>query len=579
MSSVLLLLACVIGYSIAYHTYGRFLSRKIFSLCAKNITPAVTMQDDVDYVPTKREIIFGHHYASIAGTGPIVGPAIGVIWGWVPALIWIFFGSILMGAVHDLGSLVVSLRNRGESIGEISKKLINPRVRVLFLLVIFFTLWIVVAVFCLVMAILFDLFPESVFAIWVQIPIAVALGRFIHNKSKRIFLLTIVSVSLMYASIIAGSYLPLKMPAICGIPPLTTWTILLLVYTYIASVIPVWTLLQPRDFINAYQLFIALGLLVVGIVAARAPIVAPAFNLMPAGAPPVLPFLFVTIACGAISGFHCMVSSGTTAKQISTEKDAQFVGYGAMLIEGLMAVLVLIAVSAGLGMMVKTGSGEVLSGTAAWSHYYSSWAAVSGLGAKVGAFVKGSANLLGSIGIPYKVGTTLMGVFVASFAATTLDTATRIQRYVIAEVVSDTKISFLKNRHGATLCAVLSAAALALSQGGGKGGMILWPLFGTSNQLLAGLSLLTVTVYLIQQNKNYLYTLVPMVVVFIFTGWGMVYNMILFFHAGEWHLFSMSIAIMLLELWMIAETVITTMQRQKLSTVCVSVLNDETSSF
>ncbi|MCB1196391.1 carbon starvation protein A [bacterium] len=556
MSSVILLFVSAIGYLIAYHTYGKFLSHKIFSICAKNITPAQTMRDDIDFVPSKKQVVFGHHYASIAGTGPIVGPAIGIIWGWVPAIIWILFGSIFMGAVHDLGSLVISLRNRGESIGEISRRLINPRVRLLFLLVIFFSLWIVVAIFCLVMAVLFNMFPESVIPIWTQIPIAIALGNYLHRNSKHTVIMTVAAVVLMYITIIIGSYIPVTMPTVFGISPLTSWTIILLIYTYIASVIPVWKLLQPRDFINAYQLLVALGLLFFGIVAAQAPIVAPAFNFHPQGAPPLLPFLFVTIACGAISGFHCMVSSGTTSKQLSTEPDAIFVGFGSMLIEGFMAIMVVIAVSAGIGMMVKNTDGTTLTGVQAWSHFYSSWGAMEGLSAKVGAFVKGAANLLNAIGIPHSIGITLMGVFVASFAGTTLDTSTRIQRYVINEVAHTTNLNFLKGRHGATLIAVLFAALLALSQGGGKGGLILWPLFGTSNQLLAGLSLLATTVYLLKKKKPALYTFIPMVFIILFTGWAMIHNLSTFFQDGKWHLFFIGGAILVLELWMIAETAI-----------------------
>jgi carbon starvation protein len=227
-----------------------------------------------------------------------------------------------------------------------------------------------------------------------------------------------------------------------------------------------------------------------------------------------------------------------------------------MLFEGLMALLVLICVCAGIGMFLKTSDGETLTGLAAWSHYYRSWAAVEGLGAKVGAFVKGAANMLHSMGIPFTLGTTLMGVFVASFAGTTLDTATRIQRYVIAEVASSTNISFLKNRYGATFVAILSAALLALSQGGGKGGLILWPLFGTSNQLLAGLALLTITVYLIEQKKRCLYTFLPMLFIIFFTGWAMLYNLLSFYRNAQWHLFFIGGAILLFELWMLMETAI-----------------------
>ena len=555
MNSVILLLLCSVGYVIAYHTYGKFLSRKIFGLCAKNITPANKLTDDIDYVPTKSSVVFGHHYASIAGTGPIVGPAIAVIWGWVPALIWIFVGSIFMGAVHDFGVLAVSLRNNGESIGEISKQVINGRVRFLFLLVIFFTLLIVVSIFSLVMAVLFNMFPQSVIPIWTQIPISVWLGYYLKKGGKYGWLFSLIAVVLMYISIFAGSCFPLQMPVIFGIQPLTTWTIILLAYAYIASVLPVWKLLQPRDYINAYQLIIGIGLLFVGTIVARAPMVAPMVSLSPEGAPPIVPFLFVTVACGAISGFHSIVSSGTTAKQLNSEKDALFIGYGAMLTEGIMAVLVLISVSAGLGLMLKTSEGTVLTGVSAWSHYYSNWAAVQGLGTKVGAFVKGSANLLSSIGLPLTLSTTLMGVFVASFAGTTLDTATRVQRYIINEVGRSVNLRFLKNRYTATFIAVLSAGALALSQGGGKGGLILWPLFGTSNQLLAGLALLTVTVYLLHKKVNCIYTYIPMLIIIFFTALAMGYNIIDFFNNRQWHLFFIGSVILLLELWMIIETV------------------------
>ena len=555
MSSVILLILCSVGYVIAYHTYGKFLSRKIFNICAKNVTPAHQLNDDIDYVPTKCSIVFGHHYASIAGTGPIVGPAIAVIWGWVPALIWIFFGSIFMGAVHDFSVLAVSLRYNGESIGEISKKVINGRVRFLFLLVIFFTLLIVVSIFCLVMAVLFNMFPHSVIPIWSQIPIAVWLGYYLKKGGKRSGVFSFIAVLLMYLTIVLGSYIPVKMPVIFGIAPLTSWTILLLIYAYTASVLPVWKLLQPRDFINAYQLIIGIGLLFAGIIVAGAPIVAPAVSLSPSGAPPIVPFLFVTIACGAISGFHSIVSSGTTAKQLNSENDALFIGYGAMLTEGIMAVLVLISVSAGIGIMLKTDDGTVLKGFNAWSHYYSDWAAVQGLGSKVGAFVKGSANLLSSIGLPLAVSTTLMGVFVASFAGTTLDTATRIQRYIINEVGRSVNVNFLKNRYTATFIAVFTAGVLTLSQGGGKGGLILWPLFGTSNQLLAGLALLTVTVYLVHKKINCIYTFIPMLIIIFFTALAMGYNIIDFFNKGQWHLFIIGIVILILEIWMIIETV------------------------
>lgn len=555
MSSLLLLISVFICYLIAYNTYGKFLAKKIFGLCAKKPTPAHEFRDEIDYVPTRAPIVFGHHFASIAGTGPIVGPAIALIWGWVPAVIWIIAGSIFIGAVHDLGALVVSMRNKGKSVGEISKNLINNRVRILFLLVIFFTVWIVIAVFCLVMAVLFDLFPQSVIPIWCQIPIAVFVGNLIHHRSKYAQLATVLSIICMYALIFAGSYIPLKMPAIMNISPLTLWTLILLTYCFFVSVMPVWKLLQPRDFINSWQLFIMLGLLVFGIFFSKAEIVAPALNVNVISTPPMIPFLFVTVACGAISGFHSLVSSGTTAKQISKESEAISIGFGGMLLEGVMSIIVLIAIAGGIGLYLKTNDGQILHGYPAWAHFYTDWNSIQGLGPMVNAFVKGGANLLKAIGIPLNIGFTLIGVFVASFAGTTLDTATRIQRYVITEFASSTKIGLLKNRYCATAIAVLSAAFLALSQGGGKGGLILWPLFGTSNQLLAGLSLLVVTVFLLQNKKNCAYTIIPMAIIIVFTGWAMVYNILSFYSANQWHLLILGCSILFLEVWMIAETI------------------------
>ncbi|MBU1626555.1 carbon starvation protein A, partial [bacterium] len=357
MQSILIVIVTFFLYIIAYHTYGKFLRNKIFNVDINAKPPSHTMRDDIDFVPTRKEILFGHHYASIAGTGPIVGPAIGVFWGWVPALIWVVFGSIFMGAVHDYGVLILSMRNQGRSIGDITGDIINPRMRILFLSIIYFLILLVLAVFLMVIASIFDLFPESVLPIWLQIPIAIGLGFAIRNSRRSPYILGFFAAFLMYLTIVIGSYFPIVMPTILGIPPLTTWCIILLVYCYIASVIPVWQLLQPRDFINAYQLIIALGLLTLGVFAARPEIIAPAYKPHPSGAPPIFPFLFVTIACGAISGFHALVSSGTSPKQIDNEGDAQFVGYGAMLLEGVLAILVIIAVCGGLGMAHLTSKG------------------------------------------------------------------------------------------------------------------------------------------------------------------------------------------------------------------------------
>ncbi len=539
-----------LAYVVAYRTYGHFISSKIFGLNKEAITPAVELRDDIDYIPTKKEILFGHHYTSIAGTGPIVGPAIGIIWGWVPALIWVVVGSIFMGAVHDFGSLVISMRHQGKSIGDVAASIISPRVRMMFLIIIFLVLLIVIAIFCLVISVLFKIYPQAVLSIWAEIPIALWLGHMIYVKKKPAFGYSMIALALLYLTIIIGAYFPLVMPAIGPFGPVVIWSVILLIYAFIASVLPVWKLLQPRDYINGHELFVAMGLLTLGVFFSQPEIVAPAINIHPEGAPPIWPFLFITIACGAISGFHSLVGSGITSKQLACETHAKPIGYGGMLMEGMLAVFVIIAVSAGIGLPTE---GSDLSGVAAWTHHYSSWATASGLGAKVGAFVNGSANMLTYMGIPFVIGITIMGVFVASFAGTTLDTATRLQRYAISELSSSLGLKFLSGKYVATSIAVITGGALALCDGKGKGGLILWPLFGATNQLLASLALLILTVYLAKKGKPIIYTLIPFLFMFIMTGWAMFSQLSSYLSKGSWHLLIIGILIIVLEVWMIVE--------------------------
>ena len=530
MEALLIMVVVFAGYIIMYHLYGKFIGKKIFNLSAEAKVPSVELEDGLDYVPTKKEVIFGHHFTSIAGTGPIVGPAIAIIWGWVPAIIWIFVGTVVMGAVHDFGALIISMRNRGQSVAEYTAKYVNSRTKFLFFLIVFLELWIVIAIFGLVIAVVFSMFPQSVIPVWLEVPIAIYLGYLVYKKGANVMTASIVAVIVMYATFIIGYYVPVKMPAIAGIPPTGVWTIILLIYAFIASTLPVTTLLQPRDFINSHQLVIVLALLILGVLfsafGGNLHIVAPAVQLTPAKAPPMWPFLFITIACGAISGFHALVSSGTSSKQVRTEEDSLFVGYGSMLMEGTLATLVVIAVAAGIGMGYTPKGGETLMGAAAWTTHYSSWAAAAGLGSKISAFVVGSANMLGSLGIPHGVCIVIMGVFVASFAGTTLDTATRIQRYVIAELFGDIKLDFLTGKYIATFIAVGTALILAFATGaGGKGALKLWPLFGAVNQTLAALVLIIIAVYLKSKGGlKWMISGIPAVFMSVMTIWALIMN-------------------------------------------------------
>ncbi len=529
-------------YGIAYRTYGRYLSRRIFGLDSKRLTPAHTLRDDRDYVPTNRWVLFGHHFTTISGAGPIVGPAIAVIWGWLPALLWVLVGSVFMGAVHDFGALMLSARHEGRSVSAVTEELIGSRARTLFLLLTLFALLIVLAVFALVIALLFEMFPESVLSVWAEIPIAMAVGYWVFRRSGNHAVAGVIALILLYGFVVLGSYVPLRMPGLIMGSVTYTWVVILLTYAFIASTLPVWILLQPRDYINSHQLFTVMGLMLLGLVVGRPTIVAPAVRMGIADAPAFIPFLFVVVACGAISGFHSMAASGTTVKQLGNEADARLIGFGAMLTEGALAVLVILVCTAGF------------AGRADWMAHYAGWEAADGLGAKVGAFVDGGAVFIGYLGIPVRIGATIMAVMVVSFAATTMDSATRIQRYIIMELAQSYRFKPLMSPHLAALVAVLSAFGLA-SINQGRGGMILWPIFGASNQLMAGLALLVVTVWLLRLRKPSMIAAIPMVFMIGVTTWAMVAGLVEYVDQRNYLLIAISGLILILEVWVIAEAV------------------------
>jgi carbon starvation protein len=565
MNSLILAVVAAVLYIVAYHTYGRFLARRIFQVDPAAKCPSETHHDGIDFVATDKTVLFGHHFTSIAGTGPIVGPAIAIIWGWVPALIWVLLGSIFMGAVHDFGSMMISLRHDGRSIGDIAGDIVNPRVKSLFMLIIFFALWLVVAIFGVVIAAVFSIFPASVIPVWLQLPIAVWLGFMVYKRGKSHIVYGIIATILMYATIVAGAWLPITLQGFGGLSDVGIWVIVLLIYAYVASTLPVTALLQPRDYINAFQLCIAMGLLLLGIVVTHPPMVAPPVDLDAAGAPNLVPILFITVACGAISGFHCLVSSGTSSKQCDLETSAQPIGYGGMLLEGMLAVIVIIACGAGIGLGLEK-DGSLFEGVAAFNKQYSSWSAAGGLPAKIEAFVTGAANMVSGIGLPRNIVLTLMGVFVASFAATTLDTATRLQRYIVSEIANSCKIPALGKKHPATFIAVFTALLLAFSSGGdGKGALALWPLFGAVNQLLGGLALLVITVWLAKKKMPMAFSAIPMFFMVVMTSWAMKINLVNFYSSGKWLLFGIGAIITVLQAWMVVEgtIVLARLKRQK----------------
>ena len=556
METLAIALGAFVLYLAAYHTYGRWLARKIFRLDPDRVPPSIELEDGTDYVPTSKGVVFGHHFTSIAGTGPIVGPALAVIWGWVPALLWVLLGSIFIGAVHDFGALVVSMRNRGQTVGDIAGRVLAPRARILFLSILFLALTIVLAIFGLVIANVFKLYPASIFPCMVQIPIAVAIGVWLHRRGMNLVIPSLLALLVMYLSVWYGDWGPLHAfnHALAGWSVLT-WCVVLLIYSYIASVLPVWVLLQPRDYINSLQLLSALALVIAGLVVAALfgfgpekqslEIVAEPLRVgadAPPGAPMIFPFLFVTIACGAVSGFHCLVSSGTSSKQLKCETDARFVGYGSMLTEGFLAVLVILACVAGIGLGIpevidKQPTGNILTGADAYHARYATWQSSGGLAATVGSFVDGAGNFIRALGLPAQFAIALMGVFVASFAATTLDSACRLQRYVTQELAVATGIRPLANKHAATIFAVVLAGLIAALPGApgakaGTGGLLLWPLFGATNQLLGGLAFLVILFWMRRRELPVWFIALPAVFMLLLPACALLLQM---FHGdGAW---------------------------------------------
>ncbi len=540
MNAAILAVAVLALYAIGYRFYARFLADRVFGLRRDEPVPSRQYSDGVDYVPTRLHVLWGHHYTSIAGAAPIVGPALAVIWGWVPALLWVTIGTLFMGAVHDFSALVISLRNRGRSIGDIAGEVIGPRARILFLIIISFLIWVVLAVFAYIIGTLFISYPASVFPINIQILVAVVLGWLVYRGGRSIVWPSIVGYVLLLTAVFYGESFAAAVPALAEVS-VGTWVWILMIYSFIASVLPVWLLLQPRDYLNAHQLLTGLLLLTAGLIVLQPTIQAPAFNPSPEGAPPLLPFLFITIACGAISGFHGLVSSGTTSKQISCMTDSRPIGFGGMLGEGALGMMAILATTAGFATSSE------------WFSHYASWSTASGLGPKLEAFVDGGGRFIAALGLPLETAQTFVAVMVIAFAATSLDTGARIQRLIIAELAGAWGIKPLTNRYVAGAVGISAALVLAITQAGGKGGLILWPLFGTTNQLVAGVTLLVVSVWLRRAGRPILYTLVPMFLVVAATLLAMVGEVRGHVVAGNWLLATTGSAILILDLWVLSE--------------------------
>ncbi len=523
MQSVIIVLLGIVGMLFGWFVYSKFIAEKIFQMDDNFVTPAHELEDGVDFVPTNKVVLWGHHFTSVAGAAPIVGPAIAVYWGWVPAVLWVVLGTIFFAGVHDMGALWASARHKGKSMGALSESVIGKRTRSLFMVVVFLVLLMVNAVFGVVIANSFVSQPNAVFPAWSAIVVALVIGQLLHRKLP-LLPLCAVGVGVLYTTVYMGSTMPLALPSeMLGLADKANWIIILFIYAAIASLLPVWMLLQPRDFINGIQLLVGLVLLYGAVFISMPDITAPAFNTqMAADTPSIIPLLFVTIACGAVSGFHGIVSSGTSSKQLDKETDGRFVGYLGAVGEGCLALITLVAVS---GVALAVSPEE-------WHEIYSHLGAGS-----VGAFITGGANLIESgWGISTEVSSTLLAVMVVLFAGTTMDSGVRLQRYIIQEWGEIYNIGVLKNGILATFVAVGCCLLLAFGAGGssGSGGMIIWPLFGSTNQILASLTLLVISVILIKAGRSAKYTLFPMIFVLSMAFFAGLIKLVEYYQQGNW---------------------------------------------
>jgi carbon starvation protein len=554
MQSVMIVILGIAGMTFGWFVYSKFIATKIFQLDPDFVTPAHEFNDGVDYHPTNKYVLWGHHFTSVAGAAPIVGPAIAVYWGWVPAVLWVTIGTVFFAGVHDFGALWASARHQGRSIGALSEEVIGKRTRALFMVVVFLVLLMVNAVFGVVIAGAFVNTPGSVFPAWSAIVVALIIGQLLHRKWK-LGLLSVVGVAALYGSILVGSNLPIQLPdALFGLTANANWIVILFIYAAIASMLPVWVLLQPRDYINGMQLIVGLVLLYGAVLLSLPDISAPAFNRqMAENAPSLVPLLFVTIACGAVSGFHGIVSSGTSSKQLNKETDARFVGYLGAIGEGSLALITIVAVSG----IALAATPEI------WHEIYDQYGT-----AGAGTFIQGGAQMItNGWGLPFAIAQTLLATMVVLFAGTTMDSGVRLQRYIIQEWGDIYNIPLFRNGILATLVAVSCCLLLAFGAGGasGSGGLIIWPLFGSTNQILAGLTLLVISVMLMKYGRPARYTMLPMIFVLITSSWAALIKLKEFYDIENWLLFTIDLVVVVTTVLVILEaaSVVSRIRRER----------------
>lgn len=527
MTGSLLFCIALAYFVAAYFIYGRYLT-KVFAIDPKRPTPAHTQYDGIDFVPAPRAVIFGHHFASIAGPGPIVGPVMAAYFGWLPALIWILIGCVFVGALHDFAALVISVRNRGHSISFVMEKMMGLSGRQLFLGFCLACLVLVIAVFTNMVASMFVNVPAVATASVAFVFMAPAFAYFINRLGVRLLHASLIAVPMVFLMVPFGSIFPIDFTRIFGVTPAEAqriWLGIIVVYIFIASVMPVHWLLQPRDYMNSWLLYGTLILGLLSILVYNPDIKMDTFKGWQAitadgNLSSLFPTLFIFIACGACSGFHALIGSGTTSKQIRSESDMLPVGYGAMLIEGILGVMTLVVVMnmdvVGVNSFAELGKNPV--------H----------------AFAVGMSQFFTSLGIDQFYSQVFLSLAISSFVITSLDTAARLGRFLMQELFMPRAIKGMDDeeevvrkalREGSVFTRVrkiflnkfvAAFAILGLSTGMALSGSaaVLWPIFGASNQLVAGLTFLVITLWLLTRNVNWIIAFIPMMFMIVMSMWG-----------------------------------------------------------
>nr|WP_319777093.1 carbon starvation protein A [uncultured Sphaerochaeta sp.] len=524
MSSLVIIFLAIAAFVVAYIFYGGWLCRK-WGISNKRPTPAHEKEDGIDYVPASKGVVLGHHFASIAGAGPITGPIAAAMFGWVPVLLWIVIGSIFVGGVHDFGSMVASIRHDGKSIGEIIEKNIGTRGKKLFAIFAWLTLVLVVAAFLNIVAGTFASTPQAATASLLFMVVAVVFGFAVYRRGMNLAVSSVIGVALLAGCIYLGMLFPLSLPA-------KAWMWILLAYIFVASVTPVWILLQPRDYLNSFLLFAMIAGAVLGLIFARPhmnPQFVPAFGGFKVNNSYMFPILFVTVACGAISGFHSLVGSGTSSKMVDKEEDSKLIGYGGMLIEGVLAVIALIAIGA-VGMQK---------------------------GGAIPTFSIGVATFMNKFGLSMDVGVPFIALAISAFALTSLDTATRLARFIFQEFWSMESEGKEQKPVKKALTNMYVATAISVAIGGFVGftdWQTIWPIFGSANQLLAALALLAVGAWLSKSGKSSIMVKIPMVFMFLVTLTALVFVAQANIVSGNYILVFFAVVLFILSLILIKES-------------------------